>query len=144
MANIINTDSPSKRRTSILKLIVNLLPHFHANQTENELRNDAIAFIILSLLEVEKTISETTAPWEKRGFWSKADHFLLEWRWVKETRETLQACEGQNGWQEWPTAMSGLFARLTEIKPPRKGLGRFWEGSYTLYQKNVKNKKVAK
>jgi hypothetical protein len=39
------------------------------------------------------------------------------------------------GWQDWPEAINDLYTHLTDVKPTRKKLGDFWEGSYKLYKK---------
>ncbi len=111
------------------------MPTIQSKEIKPDTRNDIIAFIVLSLDEVEKTIQATLAPWEKRGYWSKADQFRLEWEWVERVRERMLKEETIKGWSRWPDALADLYVHLADVKPTRKKLGDFWEGSYTLYKK---------
>jgi hypothetical protein len=140
MSCIINSDTPGKRRTSILKLLANLLPEIKSVNPTQSTRNDIAAFVILSLSEVEKTINDTVIPWEKKGYWTKAQQFGAEWNWALAVKNQLMNAETAKGWTEWPDALEQLEKRLVEIKPTRKKMGAFWEGSYERY-KQQKNKK---
>ncbi len=135
MSRIISTETPGRKRASIFKLIVSLMPAIRAEKVTTEARNDIVAFIVLSLDEVDKSVQGTLAPWEKRGYWSKADHFRMEWEWVSQVRESIIKEETPAGWQKWPEALVKVFVHLADIKQPRKKMGRFWEGSYMLYKK---------
>ena len=89
MSRVINSDSPGQNRNRLLKLLSSTIAVMNqSNFAANEL-NDAIAFIVLSLMEIEKTIAQTTAPWEKREYWVKADQFRSEWKWVGEIKASL-------------------------------------------------------
>jgi len=79
MSKVINTESPAVRRQKILRLIAIIVNQLGSvEQTRSEI-NDQIAFIYLSLIEIEKTIKATLKPWEKRDYWVKADKFRAEW-----------------------------------------------------------------
>lgn len=136
MTRIINSDTPAKKRNSVLKLLVNLKPVIQFKKPANESRNDVIAFIILSLEEIEKTINDTIRSWEKRGYWVKVEHFVNEWKWVTDIKEGIIQSETAKGWTKWPNVMEGLFSHLAEVRPTRKKLGEFWKGSYKVYLKN--------
>ncbi|MCS6907468.1 MAG: hypothetical protein RML93_06255 [Anaerolineales bacterium] len=47
------------------------------------------SFIALSLDEIENSVQQTSAAWEKKGYWVKADHFYQEWSWVGEAKRRL-------------------------------------------------------
>ena len=139
MSRIVNSDTPGKKRTGILKLLVNLMPIFQTEKPSKELRNDVIAFIVMSLEEVEKTIEDTIRPWEKRDYWTKAERFSAEWRWVGTVKNKIVQEEENNGWTKWPTGLNELYTHLVKVNPTRKKMGEFWAGSYRLYN-NQKDK----
>lgn len=118
-----------------------MMPAIQEAGNDPKKRNDMIAFIILSLGEIEKTVNDTIAPWEKRGYWTKAEHFTREWLWVKAIKDQLIQSEKPDGWKDWPEALNHLFVKLASIKPTRKKLDGFWEGSYNLYKKQKANLK---
>ena len=134
MSNIVNSETPGTRRTKLLKLLVNLMPDIQSPKLTNQNRNDIVAFVILTSGEVEKSIEDTLRPWEKRGYWTKADQFSLEWEWIAKIKQQIIEEETEKGWSKWPAALGDLYAHLASVKPTRKKLGKFWEGSYALYQ----------
>ena len=138
MSRVINSDTPGKRRTAILKMLVNLMPVFQQGKPSAELRNDVVAFIVLSLEEVEKTVEDTIRPWEKRDYWTKAERFSAEWRWVPDVRKKIIAEETREGWIKWPAGLNELYPRLVKINPTRKKMGEFWAGSYRLHKNQKK------
>ena len=143
MSRIVNSETPGKNRNSILKLLVNIQPHLQKANIDQSNHNDMVAFIILSLGEIEKTIQDTILPWEKRGYWSKAEQFAADWEWVNKIRNILIKEESSKGWERLPVVLNDLYSHLVEIKPTRKNLGEFWSGSYKIYQSQKNKKKVA-
>ncbi len=138
MSRIVNSETPGKSRNSILKLLVNIQPYLQKASIDQSNRNDMVAFIILSLGEIEKTIQDTILPWEKRGYWSKAEQFTADWEWVNKIRNILIKEESPKGWERLPVVLNDLDTHLVEIKPTRKNLGDFWVGSYRIYQSQKK------
>ena len=134
MSNIVHSETPGNRRSKLLKLLVNLMPDIQSPKLTGQNRNDIVAFVIISLGEVEKSVEATLTPWEKRGYWTKADQFRLEWEWVAKIKKQIIDEETDKGWGSWPSALGDLFAHLASVKPTRKKMGAFWEGSYALYQ----------
>lgn len=137
MSRIVQSETPGNKRTKIFKLWVNLMPTIQQSNITAKERNDVIAFIVLSLKEVEKTLEDTIRPWEKRGYWSKADQFRLEWEWVGKVNDQIIDAESPNGWGQWPEALATLYAHIADVKPTRKKMGNFWEGSYKLYKLQI-------
>lgn len=100
--------------------------------TEKE-RDDLIAFIILSLMEVEKTIALTTAPWEKREYWVKADQFRSEWKWVGEIKTKLMQSRTNSGWQNVHVEICRLESKIVSFEPSKRIEGKeFWKGAYSV------------
>jgi hypothetical protein len=103
-----------------------------SNIAANEL-NDAIAFIVLSLMEIERTIAQTTAPWEKREYWVKADQFRDEWKWVGEIKTKLIQSRTAKGWEKIPMEIQILITKVETIEPSKRLQGKaFWKGAYSI------------
>ena len=133
MSRVINSDSPGQNRNRLLKLLSSTIAAMNqCNFAGNEL-NDAIAFIVLSLMEIEKTIAQTTAPWEKREYWVKADQFRSEWKWVGEIKTSLNQSKTEKGWVRMPPEIGILETNLKTIEPLKRMQGKaFWKGAYSI------------
>ena len=133
MSRVINSDLPSQKRKKILVLISNSFSIIgNDNLSEND-RNDLIAFIILSLSEIEKTITQTTAPWEKRAYWIKADQFRNEWQWVGEIKTRLMQSRSARGWVKIPTEIMMLAEKLKMVEPSKRLQEKnYWKGAYSV------------
>lgn len=142
MSRIIKTETPAMRRRNILKLLASLPIIEETDDHNQQTRNDILAFIILSLAEIEKTLQESIGPWEKRGFWNKAENLKKEWGWVVKTKNLLIHLEKTRGWEKWPFEVEENFEHFKEKRNSHKKSDNFWEGSYQIYLN--KKKPVAK
>lgn len=135
MGNVVNTDSPSKRREKILRLISTMLEisdFGHDNAEENK---DKMAFIYLSLNEIDKTITETVRPWEKRDFWLKADKFREEWNWVKAALAMIDEKLTKKKWEELEQEIVFIKSKLIGVEPmKRMSNSKFWTGAFDTYK----------
>jgi hypothetical protein len=50
----------------------------------NTVTKDLVAFIVLSLQEINNTIDSSVEAWEKRGYWIKADRFRMDGTGLKQ------------------------------------------------------------
>lgn len=133
MGRVINSDSPLQNRTRLLKLISNSLIIISEGKSSGNDINDLIAFIILSLTEMEKTINQTTAPWERRDYWIKADQFRNEWKWVSEIRAQLLQSKTARGWEKVPPGINELAEKVKMVEPSKRMQGKeFWKGAYSV------------
>ena len=133
MSRVINSDSPVQKRTKLLKLVSNTVIILVIGQVSEKDLNDLIAFIILSLTEIEKAIIQTTNPWEKREYWVKADQFRNEWKWVSEIKTQLMRSRTAMGWVKIPTGISVLQEKLKTVDPSKRMQGKdFWKGAYAV------------
>lgn len=134
MSRVINSDSPGQNRNRLLKLLSSTIAVMDlSNFAANEL-NDAVAFIVLSLIEIERTIVQTTAPWEKREYWVKADQFRSEWIWVGEIKARLIQSKTEKGWVKMPQEIETLKDKLKTVDPSKRLQGKaFWKGAYSIF-----------
>ena len=132
MSRIINTDLPAQKRNRLMRFISNSVWILDNKQISKEDQNDLIAFIILSLAEIEKTINQSTAPWEKRDYWVKADQLRREWSWVKDIRKQLIKCKTSDGWKSIPPEIQPVRENSKCIKTEKKIRDNFWKDAYSV------------
>jgi hypothetical protein len=133
MSRIINSDLPAQKRKKIIRLISNAIMALEKENLPEIDINDLIAFIILSLEETEKTIIQTTKPWEKRDYWVKADQFRNEWKWVCETKIRLMLSKTAKGWIKIPSEIGELKEQLKLIDQLKHVQEKdFWKGAYKV------------
>ena len=138
MGNVIHTEAPSKRREKILRLIATMLKISDLDQVYNDEYKDKVAFIYLSLLELDKTISETVSPWEKRDYWLKADKFRKEWNWVKTVLTAINAKMFNKKWSDIGIEIDYIKSKMTDLEPlKRMSNTKFWDGAYKTYLNQV-------
>lgn len=134
MSRVINSDTPGQNRNRLLKLLSVTIAELNQSKFPADELNDAVAFIVLSLIEIEKTITQTTAPWEKREYWVKADQFRSEWKWVGEIKAKLIQSRTEKGWSKIPLETGILEAELKNIEPLNRMKGKtFWKGAYSIF-----------
>ena len=133
MSRVVNSDSPGQNRNRLLKLLSSTIAAMNQGNFDLNELNDALAFIILSLTEIERTIAQTTAPWEKREYWVKADQFRSEWKWVGDIKANLNQSKTEKGWLKKPPGISTLEEKLKTIEPSKRLQGKaFWKGAYSI------------
>jgi hypothetical protein len=135
MSRIINTDLPAQRRNKLLRFISNSVSILDKPLLSQKDQNDVIAFIILSLSEIEKTINQSTAPWERRDYWIKADQLRSEWSWVRDTKKQLVKCKTPLGWKIIPQEIVLLKEKIKQVKPFNKIGDDFWKKAYLVFLK---------
>ncbi len=133
MGNLINPDNSGKRRDRLVKATVLALRELiQRKRVDNETR-DLVAFMVLSLRQVDATIDETCMAWEKRDYWIKADQFREQWAWTAPTAAKLEQAVLENKWQLVPEVVPELAKRLSNVTlPKRNNLGTPWEGALAV------------
>ena len=131
MSRVINPDGVGKQRDRLMKAVTLALRTVATrSQVDTETR-DLVAFIALALNEIHATMDVTTAAWEKRDYWLKADQFRREWAWAGRSAEKLERVVLGDEWQNLPTLMVELAKHLAKVNlPKRNTLGTPWVGAY--------------
>lgn len=80
MGRIVRTESGATRRRRILNGMAQALRAVaqRAEVSDDETR-EVLAFLALSLAELDESIEETAGAWERREYWLKVDRFRSEW-----------------------------------------------------------------
>lgn len=131
MGRVINTDLPTNKRKQICHLMAFAISNLEEVNGDSEKRNDLIAFIVLSLNEIEKTIIQTTSPWEKRGYFVKSEKFQQEWVWVSTSRNKIMALMIDDGWKKVPDEINEIKKILNRLGLTKRNISsEFWKGAY--------------
>ncbi len=131
MSRVIQTDGVGKRRRRLLQMLGAALRALMVQTHPDAHTLDLAAFIAELLAAVEATIEETTAPWEKRGYWVKADRFRMEWRWAKQLRQNMEAAVLAQDWDAIAQTAAEVFKHIGHVNVPKRlKLGDAWEGAY--------------
>ncbi len=131
MGRVINSELPAKHREQVCRLIIAAIDNLLDNEKIDNLSiNDLIAFILLSLKNISKTISQTTSQWEKRGYWVKAEKFKVEWEWTEQYYDSMLKKKSTCGWKTIPQEISQIKVKLSKFTANNKISGNFWLGAY--------------
>ncbi len=97
----------------------------------DEEARDLAAYIALSLAEIADTIEKTVEPWEKRGYWLKADRFRLDWEWAGLLGKALSAGLMEDDWGSAAQAAAQIMGNVQSVQvPTRHRLGTPWVGAW--------------
>ena len=133
MSRVIHLDSPGKRRNQLRRTIAEILRHLMLKRKLDEEAKDMAAVLVFSLRDIAQTVEVTTAAWEKRNYFLKADRFRRRWEWVLPAAEGLQSVLLSDGWERLPRQLATLaphFADIRVAKMTRKP--STWKASYRL------------
>lgn len=143
MGNLINPDGVGKRRDRLTKATVLALRELAGHKRVNEETRDLVAFIALTLKQVDDTIDETCKAWEKRDYWIKADQFREQWSWTAPTASKFEQAVMENKWQLIPQVVPELAQRLSNVTAPKRIKdGTPWQGAYALLVEKLERSKL--
>ena len=135
MSRVIQTDGVGKERNRLLRGIVISIRELMKQTKPDSTTKDLAAFISIALLAVDNTIERTVAPWEKRNYWVKADHFRQEWSWVKPRGEELRSAAFDEDWPAVAAIAANVGIKLNKIKVSDKHrMGTPWVGAWSKLQ----------
>jgi hypothetical protein len=77
---------------------------------------DMAAMIVYLLREIHEGVEQTVKAWEKRDYWMKAERFLRDWEWVKETAVNIEDVLRHEAWDLLPELLVDLFPRFADIQ----------------------------
>jgi hypothetical protein len=139
MGRVISTQNLSTERNRLMKAMVIALREMGKQSSFTNESRDLAAFIAAALKTVGETIERSVEPWEKRGYWLKADRFRMDWDWViplaqKMTKAVLD--EDLNGIAQ---NAATLGAKLKDVEVPGKHrLGTPWVGVWGKFKAEIK------
>jgi hypothetical protein len=131
LGRVIKIEGVGKERKHLTRAVVLALRELMKQTEPDSKTRDLAAFIALALLEIEKTIDESVTPWEKRGYWLKADRFRLEWAWAGRLGLEMREAVILEDWTAIARIAAQVAEKLDHVQlPKRNRLGTPWEGAW--------------
>ncbi|MFC2063636.1 hypothetical protein ACFLXB_00880 [Chloroflexota bacterium] len=135
MSRIINQDGPGKERKLLSRAIVIAIRKLAEQDEFNFETQDLLAFIILSLDSITKTVERTVYVWEKRDYWLKADRFRLDWSWSENCSIELKKAYKGKDIIGITTTIAKIGQKLSKVKvSDRNRMGAPWKGCRGLLE----------
>lgn len=135
MSRIIQTDGVGKQRNRLLKAIVISIRELMKQKAVDSSTRDLAAFISNALLAVHDTVEGSVGPWEKRGYWVKADKFRLEWAWTKKIGDQMLQATLNEDWETVAVFAAQTGQRLSRVQvSDRHRMGKPWIGAWDRMQ----------
>ena len=134
MARVVRTQSIGTQRTRLSKSIVLSIREIHKKQKFDQEVKELVAYMIIAMIAVDATVEESVAPWEKRGYWVKADRFRMDWSWAKNYPSKLRKELNDNNWDEIIPVLIKIGMKLNKIEVSEKHrMGKPWIGAWDEY-----------
>jgi hypothetical protein len=136
LGRVINTESAGKERNKLSREIVLALRELMRQTSQDDKSKDLTAYIAWALLSISETVEASVAPWEKKGYWVKADRYRMEWSWSQRLGSQLQKALLEGDWEMVAQVSVQVAQKLMSVDVPLKNrLGTPWEGAWkTLKQ----------
>lgn len=139
MSRTFRTQSLHSQRQRLLKLLAYTLRALLVHGQRDAEAKDMAAFLALILDDIQHLVETTTAAWEKKGFWLKADRFRHEWAWAPMYRDRIYMALTREDWDELAGLIAQLFGKVSTVDLPKRPRWkeRPWEGAWASLQKRV-------
>ncbi len=131
MSRIINPESAGKERTQLAKGVALAVRELAQKSEAGDEARDLAAFITLALKRIAETIDVSTAAWEKRGYWVKADRFRMDWMWAGQLAEKMRLALFSDDWASIAGIVAQIAQKLSKVKiTQHHRLGTPWTGAW--------------
>ena len=131
MSRVINPNVPGKERNRLKRATALALRELMKESEVNEKTRDLVAFIVLALEGIDKTVEVTTTAWEKRDYWLKADRFRLDWEWAGRLGTELRNLALSEDWDHVPGVAVQIFNQVGDVKISKNHrMGKPWIGAW--------------
>lgn len=92
---------------------------------------DLAAFLAAALQTVAESVDRSVEPWEKRGYWLKADRFRMDWAWVDPLARQMKKAVFEDDLASIAESVAKLGVKLKDVDVPEKHrLGQPWIGAW--------------
>ena len=139
MSRVINPEGVGKLRNQLCRQIIIAIRTLMQQEEITLQSKDIAAFIGLSLIELYKTIDVTVTPWEKRGYWVKADRFRMEWEWTEAYAKKMYSALFEDNWGTVASLSVNIGNKLNNIKPPVRKENIDYSGSWKKLDQVINN-----
>jgi len=138
LSRVINPNSPGKERNRLKKGIALALREMMKDPEPTPRTRDMAAFIVLALEGIAKTVDITTAAWEKRDYWVKADRFRMEWNWADNLGAQMRPLVLAEDWPAIADFLIKIYPRVADVKiSERHRMGQPWLAAWEELLKSV-------
>jgi hypothetical protein len=135
MARIIHTENLATDRNRLMKAMAIASRELARQPGFTSEARDLAAFLVLALDEVANSIERSVGPWEKRGYWLKADRFRMDWAWVDPIARQMRTALMGDDIAAIAQNVAALGQRLREVQVAAKHrLGTPWIGAWEKMQ----------
>jgi len=119
VSRVINPESAGRNRARLMQWIALACAQL-MKERSLDTRADELAFIVAALEEIAAGIDASTAAWEKRDYWLKADQFRRQWEWTGRSAQRLRAAIERKNTSEAVAALADLAPRLAGVTLPKR------------------------
>jgi hypothetical protein len=134
MGRVVRQESAARKREKLIRAIAHTLRQSQLRKPSEPELYDMLAFINLALEEICVSIDDTTAAWEKRDYWLKADRFRRQWQWTATGAENLRRALELGDISLSIDAITQFMPQLIEVKiGPRIEKTTPWEHAYQAW-----------
>jgi hypothetical protein len=131
LGRVINTQTPGKERQQLINTVIFAIRELAKHSEINPQVKDLSSYVALALCKVSDTVEVTTAAWEKRGYWLKADHFRLEWIWAEEIGGSMTQAIFEDDWDAVMQLNIAVAEHLQSWKTVKRNrYGEPWVGAH--------------
>lgn len=131
MSRVIRTENVATERTRLMKAMAIAMRELIAKQGFDGQARDLAAFMVFALDTVTQSVERSVLPWEKRGYWVKADRFRMDWAWTEPTAKKLREALLADDMGAIAESIASLAQRLQKVDAPaRHRLGTPWVGAW--------------
>lgn len=130
MSRLIQTNGAGKERESFARAIVLALRQLAQKSSTDKEAYDLVAFMILSLEGIARTVQRSADAWEKRGYWVKADRFRMDWIWAEVLGRELRLALENDDWAKISQVSIQIGEKLSRVKIPKRfEIGQPWKNA---------------
>jgi enoyl reductase-like protein len=131
MGRVINTDSTGKQRNQLMRTAAEILRRLSLKSAiDNEVK-DMAAMLVYCFREIDEGIEQSTAAWEKRDYWIKAEEFRQRWYWIGLMEAEIKKMILDDDWERLPELMIKLLPHFADIKVTKyMRKESMWAGTY--------------
>jgi len=131
LGHIIKLETAGKERLRLQKEIVIAIKELAKQTGVDQTTKDLVAYIAISLQAIGKTVDESVAAWEKRGYWIKAERYRIEWDWATKLGDDLHRNLLGGDWIKIVEIIGKVTQKMSKIKiPQRNRYGTPWVDSW--------------
>ena len=131
MSRVIHTESGTRTRSRLLQSIAVALGGLAAGGLSEHERRDRLAYTLLALESIARSVESTADAWEKRGYWLKVDKFRAEWNWIRAPQTELRTAIQAEDWVRAEQSTASVLLRLASLPvPTQRRRAKPWQDAY--------------